>query len=80
MQQKKIRSYSRSSGSVTLSGDPVAALEASQRAWEKSYRADCLVEGLAVATARAGTEGVITNWECEATRMLERAAFLRDAF
>ncbi|WBY08407.1 lysozyme inhibitor LprI family protein [Sphingomonas sp. 7/4-4] len=65
---------------VTLSGDPVRALQLSQRAWERSYRADCYVVGLGVATGNAGTQGVTTDWECEMHRVLDRVAFLKKAF
>ena len=79
-QKVEIARYVRSFGGVTLTGDPVRALDASQRAWERSYRADCHVVGLTVATGNAGTEGVTTNAMCEADRILERVSFLNDAF
>ena len=72
--------FSRQSGGVTLSGDPVKVLEASQKAWEQSYIEDCHVEGLAVATGNAGTEGVNTMHDCEATRIFQRVDFLVSAF
>lgn len=68
------------SGPVTLAGDPLRMLDLSQKAWEKSYRADCLAAGLSVATGNAGTEGVTTNLECEAVRIFERARFLDRLF
>ncbi len=75
-QKQQIKRFSRANGGVTLEGDPVSALEVSQRAWERSYQADCQVAGLAVAMGNAGTEGVTTNWQCEADRILDRVQFL----
>jgi uncharacterized protein YecT (DUF1311 family) len=80
IQKREIMRFSRQSGGVTLSGDPVKVLEASQKAWEQSYIEDCHVEGLAVATGNAGTEGVNTMHDCEATRIFQRVDFLVSAF
>ncbi|WP_445191728.1 lysozyme inhibitor LprI family protein [Sphingomonas sp. Tas61C01] len=80
VQKREIADFSTKNGGVTLSGDPVRALVASQSAWERSYRADCLVVGLGVATGNAGTEGVTSNLNCEANRILDRVAFLNQTY
>ena len=80
VQQKRgIAEFRRSMGGVTLNGDPVLELEASQRAWERSYRADCHLLGLGSATGNAGTEGVTTMVQCEADRIQQRVQFLQKA-
>lgn len=76
-QKRAIAQFSREVGGVTLEGNPVEVLEASHRAWLKSYRSDCLLAGLALANGNAGTEGVTANWACEANRILDRVDFLK---
>ncbi len=78
--RREIAEFSRTNGGVTQSGDPVQALVTAQRAWTRSYQADCAVVGLAVATGNAGTEGVTKSRDCEADRLFERVRFLRDAY
>ena len=80
VQRREIAALSKKNGAVTLSGDPVRALVASQSAWERSYRADCIVVGLGAATGNAGTEGVTSNRNCEANRILDRVAFLKQTY
>lgn len=65
---------------MTFKGDPVAALESSQKLWEKSFSADCGIVGLSLATGNAGTEGVTAGLECEADRIFERVKFLKRTY
>jgi hypothetical protein len=76
-QSEHIAEFSRRIGGVTLEGDPVDALETSQRLWKESAAADCLAFGLSQATGDAGTQGVETELDCRADRVFERIEYLK---
>ncbi|MET3709919.1 uncharacterized protein YecT (DUF1311 family) [Sphingomonas trueperi] len=79
-QKRRIDAFRRSTGDVTLLGNPMLVLETSQRVWERSFRADCHLLGLASATGNAGTEGVTASLKCEVDRIQQRVQFLEQAF
>lgn len=78
--RREIADFTKRIGGVSLRGDPVAALEKAQKAWEASYAADCGVVGLQVATGNGGTEGPTAQLECSADRIAERIGFLKTIY
>ena len=78
--RESLSEFAEKFGDVTLEGDPVDAFDASQQAWEVSYRADCELIGIMTATGNAGTEGVTARVDCEAERVEQRIAHLKTIY